>query len=129
MDDAVVFNHVSIVVSDTAQSVEFYGRILGLTVDPSRPDLKVKGAWLSIGTCSLHLLEVPESLSVRNDAGYGGRDYHFAVNVPDLEKVKQALEESGIGYDVSSSGRAAVFFRDPDGNGVEVIEADSSVGS
>jgi glyoxylase I family protein len=122
MSDAITFNHVSIMVSDTVQSVEFYGRILGLTVDPARPDLKVRGAWLSVGKQQLHLLEVPANPGVRNNAGYGGRDYHFALNVPDLGKVKQALDENGIDYDVSSSGRAAVFFRDPDGNGVEVIE-------
>ena len=42
-------HHVSLNVSDTAESVTFYTEVLGLTVRDDRPDFSFGGAWLDLG--------------------------------------------------------------------------------
>ena len=115
-------HHVSLIVADTQQSVGFYHDILGLEVCDDRPDLDFPGAWLVIGEQQIHLLEVPNPDSADNRPEHGGRDRHLAVTVDDLSKLEQTLKVRGITFTRSRSGRPAVFCRDPDGNGVELIE-------
>jgi len=119
--------HCSHVVSDTARSVEFYTQIVGLKLDPNRPALSFPGAWLQIGPDSLHLLQVPNVDPVDKRPAHGGRDRHLAINVDDLAPILARLEAASIDYSRSQSGRPAVFFRDPDGNTLEIIgQRDSS---
>ncbi|MGI8934236.1 MAG: hypothetical protein ACR2FS_09205 [Phormidesmis sp.] len=47
----------------------------------------------------------------------------FAIR--DLEAVKQSLREQGMPFQMSSSGRAALFVKDPDGNVVELLQVNS----
>lgn len=115
-------DHYSMVVADTARSLAFYTTILGLTVDDTRPDLGYPGAWLNVGSQQIHLLEVPNPDPVTGRPEHGGRDRHLALQVSDLEKVVKRLEEAGISYSKSKSGRAALFCRDPDGNAIELLE-------
>lgn len=44
---------------------------------------------------------------------HGGRDRHICLGVPDIQPLVKKLEEAGIKYTKSMSGRPAVFFRDP----------------
>jgi glyoxylase I family protein len=110
------------VVGDTARSLAFYTRILGLTVDDSRPDLGYPGAWLNVGIQQIHLLEVPNPDPVTGRPEHGGRDRHLALQVSDLDMVIKRLEKAGIRYSKSKSGRAALFCRDPDANAIELVE-------
>ena len=115
-------NHVSLLVADTRRSLEFYQGLLGLQVDGSRPDLGYPGAWLQVGTGQIHLLELPESLPPEASRKHGGRDFHLALDVAGLDAVVQSLEDAGIEYTRSRSGRRALFCRDPDGNALELVE-------
>ena len=115
-------DHCSMVVGDTARSLAFYTRILGLTVDDSRPDLGYPGAWLNVGIQQIHLLEVPNPDPVTGRPEHGGRDRHLALQVSDLDMVIKRLEKAGIRYSKSKSGRAALFCRDPDANAIELVE-------
>ena len=115
-------DHYSMVVGNTARSLDFYTSILGLSVDDARPDLGYPGAWLNVGSQQIHLLEVPNADPVTGRPEHGGRDRHLALQVSDLEKVVKRLEEAGISYSKSKSGRAALFCRDPDGNAIELLE-------
>ena len=115
-------NHVSLLVTDTRRSLDFYQGVLGLPVDDSRPDLGFGGAWLQVGEGQIHLLELPETRQQTGARQYGGRDHHLAMNVSSLDEVVQALEAAGIAYTRSSSGRKALFCRDPDGNALELVE-------
>jgi glyoxylase I family protein len=54
---------------------------------------------------------------------HGGRDRHVAFLVSGLEAIRQRLEAAEVAYTVSRSGRAALFVRDPDGNGLELVES------
>lgn len=121
-DNILSLDHVSIIVSNTQQSLSFYRDMLGLEVDASRPDLGYPGAWLVIGTQQIHLLEVPNPDPIRDRPQHGGRDRHLAVNIKSIDLLQQVLEKQGINYSRSKSGRKALFFRDPDGNAIEAIE-------
>lgn len=115
-------HHASIVVADTGRSLSFYRDLLGLRVDGSRPDLGYPGAWLWIGDQQLHLLELSNPDPVEGRPAHGGRDRHLALTVDDLDALALQLDAAGIGYTRSRSGRRALFFRDPDGNALELIE-------
>jgi glyoxylase I family protein len=116
-------HHVSLIVADAARAQHFYCDLLGLSVDDSRPDLGYPGAWLCIGDQQIHLLELPNPDPIEGRPVHGGRDRHLALTIDDLDALTQALDSAGIDYTRSRSGRRALFFRDPDGNALELIES------
>lgn len=118
----VSIHHVSLLVSDTRRALDFYHGILGLEVDESRPKMEFPGAWLRVGTQQIHLIETPGRARAAMPARHGGRDWHVAFTVTDLEALAAELKRRGIDYTPSRSGRRALFCRDPDGNAVELIE-------
>ncbi len=115
------FHHVSLLVADTARSLDFYVGLLGLDIAPDRPDLGFPGAWLSIGGGQIHLLELPNPDPSTGRPEHGGRDRHTALRVDDLDAVRARLDAAGVHYTLSRSGRRALFCRDPDGNAIELI--------
>lgn len=123
MSSVIELHHVSLVVADTARALAFYQGVLGLEVDHSRPDLAFPGVWLKLGDRQLHLLELSNPDPIDERPSHGGRDRHTAVSVTDLDGFARRLERSGIPYTRSSSGRAALFCRDPDGNAWELVES------
>jgi len=115
-------HHASFIVSDTGRALGFYCGVLGLVQDLGRPELGYPGAWLQVGSGQIHLLELPNPDPVENRPVHGGRDRHLAMTVTDLEKIKARLDQAGIDYTESKSGRRALFCRDYDGNAIELIE-------
>lgn len=118
----IAIHHVSLLVADTARAVEFYQGLLGLKVI-TRPDLGFPGAWLAIGNGQLHLLELPNPDVHQDRPEHVGRDRHLALAVGDLDGLVPRLETAGVACSRSRSGRKAVFCRDPDGNGIELVQA------
>ena len=116
------FLHASLLVSDTQRAVDFYRTILGLQPNANRPDLGYPGAWLDIGAQQIHLLELPNPDPVQGRPEHGGRDRHTALAVSDIGELQRRLEQYNIAFSKSRSGRAAVFFRDLDGNAIECVE-------
>jgi glyoxylase I family protein len=114
--------HVSFLVADIQRALVFYRDVLGLTLDPSRPDLGYPGAWLNIGRQQIHLLQLPNPDPTQGRPEHGGRDRHAAFYCSDLEALCARLHEADVAYSRSRSGRKAVFCRDPDGNALEFIE-------
>ncbi|NOY72889.1 MAG: glyoxalase, partial [Gammaproteobacteria bacterium] len=51
-----------------------------------------------------------------------GRDRHAAFAIEKLDVLSALLEEAGIKFTRSKSGRQALFCRDPDGNALEFVE-------
>jgi glyoxylase I family protein len=116
--------HASFIVADIDVALKFYCDVLGLTVDTQRPDLGYPGAWLEV--CALqqiHLLQLPNPDPLNGRPPHGGRDRHVAFTVNDLTAVQARLQHYGITFQVSRSGRAALFCRDPDQNTLEFIQA------
>lgn len=113
-------HHASLLVADTSKSRKFYREIIGLT-ECSRPDLGYPGCWFALGEQQLHLIELsnPDPISGRPE--HGGHDRHIAFSVTDMDALVSRLEQHGIHYSRSRSGRNALFLRDPDGNALEFI--------
>jgi len=78
--------------------------------------------WYEIGAQQIHLLALPNPDPVAGRSAHGGRDRHIALAVNDLAGLKQVLDQAGVAYTLSSSGRPALFCRDPDGNVIELIQ-------
>lgn len=113
--------HVSVLVADTAIAAAFYRDVLGLRVSTRRPVLDFPGAWFDIGECELHLIEQPSPDARTGRPAHAGRDRHIALHVDDLAALCARLDTARVPYTRSRSGRAAIFCRDPDGNGLEFI--------
>jgi glyoxylase I family protein len=118
---ALRFHHVSLLVADTARALIFYQQILGLPL-LDRPPLGFAGAWLALGCGDLHLLELPNPDAMADRPPHAGRDRHLALATNDLDALIIRLDHHAIPYTFSLSGRRALFCRDPDGNGVEIVE-------
>ena len=114
--------HSSVIVQDTQTALDFYQGVLGLTLDESRPDLGYPGAWLNVGKQQIHLLELPNPDPISGRPAHGGRDRHVALAVNDIDALQNKLEQAGLEFTRSKSGRKALFTRDPDGNTLEFIE-------
>jgi len=115
------FHHASLIVANTAKALDFYQGVLGLQLEPSRPDLGYPGAWLNIAGQQIHLLELPNPDPQTGRPEHGGRDRHLAFSVDDFDQLQSKLEQANIDYSLSRSGRKALFCRDPDGNALEFI--------
>ena len=114
--------HGTVIVADLEVSERFYCGVLGLNVDPDRPDLGFPGLWLDVGQQQIHLMLLPNPDPVDGRPVHGGRDRHIALAVADLDDLLKRLAAAGIVYSTSKSGRRAMFCRDPDGNTLEFIE-------
>jgi glyoxylase I family protein len=125
MTEFLKIHHASVVVADSRRTLAFYLDILGMQVDPSRPDLGFPGAWLRVGDQQIHLLEVQNPDTVAGRPAHAGRDRHTALQVRGLDELEQRLTTAGIPFTRSRSGRKAIFCRDPDGNGIELVEVDA----
>ena len=116
------FLHASLLVSDLARARTFYENVLGLIPSSARPEMSFDGVWYEIGAQQIHLLALPNPDAVEGRPAHGGRDRHIALAVNDLAELKQVLDQAGVVYTLSSSGRPALFCRDPDGNAIELIQ-------
>ncbi|KAK9843531.1 hypothetical protein WJX81_007638 [Elliptochloris bilobata] len=119
-------HHVGLLIADLERSLKFYRDVLGLEVNSCRPNNKLpyRGTWLQIGHDQIHLMELPnpDPTDVEQRPQHGGRDRHFCVGVESVAPLAARLEAAGIPFTRSMSGRAAIFFRDPDANVLEVAE-------
>ena len=123
-NNLLAIHHVSFIVQDTQASIDFYTQILGVSINKQRPDLGYAGAWLDVNEYQqIHLLELPNPDPIHNRPVHGGRDRHVAFSVANLQLIIDKLEYAKITYSLSKSGRRALFFRDLDGNAIELIEA------
>ena len=115
--------HAGLLVSDLDTARAFYESVLGLVPLADRPTLPYPGLWYGLNDQQqLHLMQLPnpDAASVRPQ--HGGRDRHIALGIAQLDLLKARLEQAGVIYTLSKSGRAALFCRDPDGNTLELVQ-------
>jgi glyoxylase I family protein len=115
--------HATILVQDLAKAREFYERVLGFSANPSRPQMSFDGVWYDLSPQQqLHLMRLPNPETGLQRPANGGRDRHIAFAVDDLAALENRLQGAGIPYNLSQTGRRALFCRDPDDNALEFIE-------
>jgi catechol-2,3-dioxygenase len=103
---------------------EFYEQVVGLRVGP-RPNFTSFGYWLYAGEVDiLHLTQEKQG-----DERRTGQDLtfdHVALDCTDWPKHQQILDKHSVKYAegyVPQTDKHQVFFRDPAGNGVELLFA------
>jgi catechol 2,3-dioxygenase-like lactoylglutathione lyase family enzyme len=115
-------HHVSFAVKDLAASRQFFGGVLGLP-EMERPAFNFPGAWYALGDRQLHL--IAQNAADRQAADRISRSDHMALEVSDVDSVKQALRSAGIEFGEGSNqalGMAQIFCRDPDGHVIEFVQ-------
>lgn len=115
--------HVHLKVSDLERSIAFYRDVMGFELQQRYGD---QAAFLSAGGYHHHIgLNTWESLGGRSAPhGYTGL-YHTAFLYPDRAALGLALAQvlaAGVELDGAADHGVseAVYFRDPDGNGIEI---------
>ena len=119
-------DHVVLTVADVEATIAFYERVLGMKrVDPTTPG----PAGVAFGNQKLNLHELGKELSPRaSRATPGSADLCFLLEGPigpvidELAALGVPIEEGPVER-VGAQGRmTSVYFRDPDGNLLEVAE-------
>jgi len=119
MPDILHVLHVAVQVSDLEKADRFYTEIIGLK--KVERNLSFAGSWYQVGDFQLHLIVSDWAQNpVREDKW--GRHPHVTFAIAGLDQVKRVLTEQQVPFQMSSSGRAALFVKDPDGNTVELLE-------
>jgi glyoxylase I family protein len=114
--------HATFLTSDLTKSRAFYEGVLGLKPDPNRPSMSYDGVWYDIApNQQIHLMVLPDLETGLQRPAHGGRDRHVALRVSNIAILMERLNQAGVAYTLSQSGRRALFCRDPDGNALEFI--------
>ena len=120
---ATRIGHVHLRVADLDRAIAFYGEVLGFELTQRYGP---GAAFLSAGGYHHHIgLNTWESLGATPPpAGHTGL-YHTAILYPDRSSLAQALGRviaAGVEIDGAADHGVseAIYFRDPDGNGVEI---------
>jgi glyoxylase I family protein len=115
--------HASFLIDDLEKARTFYEGVLGLQLDPNRPKMSFEGVWYNVAVNQqIHLLVLPNPEVGLQRPAHGGRDRHVALAVSGIVQLIARLDQAGVGYTLSQSGRRALFCRDPDGNPLEFVE-------
>ncbi|MCI5569040.1 MAG: VOC family protein [Lachnospiraceae bacterium] len=138
-------DHIGLCVGSLKKSVEFYCDILGFTlidhtgfegsddaaVVMHLKSLMVDAAIVEKEGCQLELLEFKDKESIRpSDAPMNGiGKHHIAIATDNIEVDIKRLENTGVEFygkvlidRITDEGDKWVYFKDPDGNAVELIE-------
>jgi catechol-2,3-dioxygenase len=109
--------HTSIVVTDLEKAEHFYSEVLRLVkIERIR---KHPGAWYQVGDNQLHII-VDLNAPRQPKHEKWGRNPHVAFSVSDLDAAKKQLSHYNFPFQLSDSGRLAIFTQDPDGNIIEL---------
>jgi catechol 2,3-dioxygenase len=118
-----VIGHVHLKVSDLERAVKFYTEVLGFEV---MTRWRGSAAFLAAGGYHHHLgLNTWESAGGPPPAPGTTGLYHFAILLPNRRELARTFKRV-LDHDWPIDGAAdhgvseAIYFRDPDGNGIEI---------
>ena len=118
------FNHIALMTSDAERGERFYCEVLGFRVVP-RPTFSFDGRWLYRAEAGV-MVHLIHDADHRAAAGpINTRSHHFAMQSSDVSRDLQLLAAHGIEtveHTLPDYGYRQVFFRDPDGNVIEIGE-------
>lgn len=124
--------HTMLRVGDMQRSIDFYTKVMGMTLlrTRDRPDQKYTLAFLGYGSN-------PEHAEIELTFNYGVDQYdlgtaygHIAIGVQDAAATCAAVKESGGNVTreagpVKGGNTVIAFIQDPDGYKIELIERDA----
>lgn len=112
--------HAAVLVTDLDRASQFYGEVLGLS--QIARSLKYPGVWYQLGELQIHLIVAAAVGTTAVNVEKLGQNRHLAFAVEDLAAAQAQLTAQGYPFQVSASGRAALFVQDPDGNVIELCQ-------
>jgi glyoxylase I family protein len=125
----IAFNHVSMNCRDVAAQERFYVKHFGFqrsrTFRPGKPNQLVM---LKLGSVRLELHPIDPANADQKGGEQSVGFKHLAFDAPKLELAIESLRTDGIEpdpvIDISKHipGCRVVFFRDPEGNVIELME-------
>jgi len=120
-----LMNHVALPTADPERGARFYCDVLGFRQTP-RPSFSFRGAWLlhpDVGIM-IHLIH-DENFRAAPAAPINTRTNHLAMRVDDYDLAVRRLREHNVEVVervLPDYGYRQAFFRDPDGNVLELGE-------
>jgi catechol 2,3-dioxygenase-like lactoylglutathione lyase family enzyme len=118
-------DHFVITVAEVERSLAFYERVLGFVrvIEPGKPTA------LKFGSQKINIHQTDRTFEPKAKRPTpGSADFCFVANEP-LQEIKAHVEKSGVAIEVGPVQRTgargemiSIYFRDPDGNLVEVSE-------
>ncbi|RVK41412.1 VOC family protein [Sinorhizobium meliloti] len=119
--------HVQIVVSNLATAEAFYSKVFGWSVRGRGRECAADRTydWIHIGTDTSYMaFRTPYNGAAFNDSHRGHSGNHVGIVVGNLAGIMRALDELGVQIRCAKPHphRARLYFRDFDGNEIEVVE-------
>jgi glyoxylase I family protein len=129
-DVSFMVNHLALNCLDVAAQEAFFSKHFGFrrsrTFNPGKPNEFIM---LKLGSMRLELFPADRAHSSNQKGGEQRIGFkHLAFDVPKLETAMQSLQGDGIQFDPVieqdhvTPGLRVVFFRDPEGNIIELME-------
>jgi lactoylglutathione lyase len=124
-------HHTMLPVTDLGRSLDFYTRLLGMTVMGRRTDevRKVEVGHVGYGERETQpSFELTKDLSDNAPGEVAPIDFHVALQVSDLRRLCGVLENQRVSFikALKASGpdhrRMTAWIRDPDGHAIELIQ-------
>ncbi len=123
--DSGLLNHIALPTADPERGARFYCDVLGFCETP-RPSFSFRGSWLhrqDVGVM-IHLIH-DASFQPSLDKPINSRTNHLAMRVDDYDQAVERLRQHNVPFTehvLPDYGYRQVFFRDPDGNVLELGE-------
>jgi catechol 2,3-dioxygenase-like lactoylglutathione lyase family enzyme len=117
-------DHVALNVRDLDKSLEFYTKVMGLSVtqrEYSKPGIEY---FLDCGSSLLGLIQGRESEGehLLQDGGIGGNHVSFRVDTKEFDRMVEEIKRRGLTVTFLKKREKSwsVYFLDPDGNKLEI---------
>ena len=131
----IKLHHLNLSTGNVPAMNEFYSSVLGLEPEPTLgPARMTQGydapvAFVTDGATQFHLATRDLNIGHRHKQAVNPLDRgHIAFRTDDIVALKKRLDEKGVPYSDygtwSMKGWYQIFFQDPDGNVIEVHQAD-----
>jgi catechol 2,3-dioxygenase-like lactoylglutathione lyase family enzyme len=128
-------HHVNLSTTNVPAMDAFYRSVLGMEPEPSLGPARMTQsyaadvAFVTDGATQFHLATKDLGIGFRHKQAVNPLDRgHMAFRTDDIEAFKKRLDEKGVPYsdygEWSMNGWYQIFFYDPEGNVIEVHQAD-----